>query len=130
MSKSTEAEEPQKETRVRYRNIEDGNAGYREGNVIVLDRPNERIEFPYHEQLWMVDKETHPLSKMQLAMVAYAADAALCRVLNQRHLNDGEWLNLGDKKRIAWVNKGPQKGTRGALYAYVMQALKPLGEDS
>ena len=113
---------------LRYRNIEDGNAGYREGDDIVLDRPNERVIRPYNDRVWMLDKDFRPLNRSQMAKVAFEADAALCKALNQPRLNDGEWLNLPDKKRIAWLERGPQKGVRGALYAHIMQALAPLGE--
>jgi hypothetical protein len=116
-----------KSKRVRYRNTETGEAGFREGDKIVLNRPNERVEMPYSDRTWMVDKDHRPLTDFQIAHVAFQADATLCAALNQKHINDGEWLNLRDAQRIAWIKEGPKKGVRAHLDRVITEALEPLG---
>lgn len=118
-----------KSKRVYYRHTQTGDLGYlaEDGEHIILDRPLERIERP-KDGNWELDKERRPLTKYQLAQIAFAADAQLCAALGQKNVNPGQWANLREQDRIKWIEHGPRKGIRRTLYAFVLEALKPLSE--
>lgn len=112
-----------------YRHTHTGDLAYlnEDGTKLIKDRPLERIEVPFNEEEWALDKDRRPLTKHQVARIAFEADAAMCAALNQREVNPGIWQNLKDKERIKWTEKGPAKGIRKRLYDFIIEALKPLG---
>lgn len=115
-----------------YRSTVTGDRGYlvEEDGVqyIDLDRPMEQVRRRYDAKEWMVDKDDRPLNVSQMAQIPFAADSALCRVLGYHHKHKGEWANLSDQQRIAWIQDGPETGVRRELYEAVMGAISQLGE--
>lgn len=115
-----------------FRSSRDGERGYlveRDGEMYVkLDRPNEEILRSYRaDGEWVPDVERRPLSHGQIAKVCFEADKELCRALGMYQFTKKTWLDLSDKERIAWMEKGPQKTPeRKALWSAIMMLLEPL----
>jgi hypothetical protein len=120
--------EPAVGTRVRSRN--DGQVGYIHprpdedggGLGVRLDRKQQTIIVPYSSAKWVVE-ERGPLTPMQMARVAYAADAALRAARGEYGVT--EWQDMREPARLKWLN-GPEAPDveRGRVYAAVMKALK------
>lgn len=117
-----------------YRSALNGDRGYRATDedgqdVIQLDRPNEIITRPYKPSEWKRDDDHRPLNRSHLGMVAFAADAKLCQVMGKRDDHEGDWGNLSNKQRIAWMEDGPKsEGVRRRMYEALMGAIAELGE--
>lgn len=117
-----------------YRSTLNGDRGYRAKDeagldVIQLDRPNEIITRPYKPSEWKRDDDHRPLNRSHLGRIAFTADAALCYAMGKRDDHEGDWNNLSNKQRIAWMEDGPSsEGTRRQLYEAVMAVIEPLGE--
>lgn len=124
--------DPEPRERVYYRNTMTGDRGYlvRRGgrDVIRLDRPNEEIIHTLSPAQWRVDKEHRPLTDMQLAQVAYAADERLCFFLGEHDPSRKDWIDLSDKERIRWMRKGapPDPRVRQVLWHKIMETLRPI----
>ena len=125
--------EPKPHERIWYRSQANGDLGYycRVGGVdhIRLNRPG----LPDTQGLkkfnggagWTKEAEHRPLTAHQLAHVAFAADAALCRYLGLHNLAGREWAALRDEDRIEWTENGPQKeAARIRLHNAIKDALQ------
>jgi len=78
----------------------------------------------FNEAEWIPEDPHKPkFSEIQIAMVSFEADKALCRQMGEVKKGRREWLNLSDDQRIKWMREGPQEPTRAALYAAIKGAM-------
>lgn len=122
--------DPAESERIWYRDIQKGDLGYlvrRNGKTMVrLDRPMEDLVRPFRKNVWQADKEHRPITRHQVAKVAFEADKALCKVLGLHDKARREWQDLPEDMRIAWVEKGPEdRLERTRVYRGMMAALSP-----
>lgn len=120
--------DPPDHERTYYRHTMTGDLGWlvrRDGkDYIKYDRPSHIMERPFRDQDWIAEREHRPLTRLQLAQVAFEADKRLCFFLGLHDQSRREWLSLKDEQRIAWSSAGPpNKGGRQELYQAVMAAL-------
>ncbi len=121
--------DPLPHERAFHRHSTTGDLGWlvrREGkDCIRLDRPAQEIVRPFRPDEWIVEREHRPLTKYQLAQVAFEADKKLCFFLGHHDLSRREWLALKDEPRIAFTNNGPGgKGPRQQLFNAIMSVLE------
>jgi hypothetical protein len=94
-----------------YRSKRDGQLGYmveRHGReMIKLDRPAQDLVEPFNSSMWEPVSADRPVTRQQVARIAFEADRALCRMLAIHGESRKEWIGLSDKDRIAWVANGP-----------------------
>jgi hypothetical protein len=93
-----------------YRRRSDGQLGYmveRHGReMIKLDRKHDEVE-PFSTAKWEPVSADRPISKAQVARIAFDADRALCKMLALHGEARKEWIGLSEQERIAWVSNGP-----------------------
>lgn len=92
---------------------------------IQLDRPNEEIVRTFNESEWIEEKSDLPMSRGQVAQVAFDADRALCRFNGWHDKSRREWASLTDQQRIAWMEEGPRETIRQRLWAAILGAMDP-----
>ena len=113
-----------------YRHRQDGNLGYlvqRQGRLYVrLDRPGDPAERPFHDAEWIAEEEVRPLTRMQVARVAFEADKMLCISFGLHKEGRAEWMNLRDDDRIAFMQEGPKDPKRSELWSVIIETLRPL----
>ena len=114
-----------------YRSTVDGELGYlveRDGKQFMkLNRPNEEVLRNYNEAAWTPLVEVRPLSKAALGRVCFEADLALCRALGIHAATQKTWIDLSDKQRIAWMERGPQNDpARRSLWQAIVMVMEPL----
>jgi len=113
-----------------YKRKSDGQLGYmvdQHGReAIRLDRPAQVIVEPYTDSKWEPVSAERPVTKAQVARIAFAADRALCLMLALHGEARKEWVGLSDKDRIEWVANGPPADPplRRAMYQAIL-ALFP-----
>lgn len=94
-----------------YKRKSDGQLGYMtEVNgreMIRLDRPNDPTAVVPYSEDWDPVSSDRPISKHQVAKIAFAADRALCLVLAKHAEAKEEWVGLTDAKRLKFVKEGP-----------------------
>lgn len=117
--------------RLYYRHRTTGDLGYLfelDGKqVIHLDRigDEEANLRPFIEQQWQPEEVRRPLTRHQLAIIAWDADKSLCRMLGQGHEARKEWLSLSDAARQQWIAFGPEDGSiRDRLFDSIQKALE------
>lgn len=114
-----------------YRNLTTGDRGFREGDLIRLDRPNDPNPWmDFCEGKWELEKEHRELTQMQIASVAFAADQALQQVLGMGRGKD--WTSVTDRNRVTWKKNGPGEDSadiRQLLYLSVLEALDEDGSN-
>jgi hypothetical protein len=108
------------------RNVHTGDRGYLvrvDGKERVRDENHARTfrDWPYKSGDWVEDNEARPLSRFAVAMVAFEADKALCKLSGDPGQSYREWPNLTPEQRIAWRDKGP---SGNPLRQKVFQAIK------
>ena len=127
--------EPLAHERQYYRSAETGDRGFliRKGGKdhIQLDRGT-RLDYEtarvFREGDWVQESPDKPrFSEMQIAMVCFDADKALCKQMGDVKKATRQWLNLGDDQRIKWMRDGPLEPTRRAVYDAVKKAMLALG---
>jgi len=98
--------DPAPHQRTWYSEASTGDRAYlvkRNGAVMVrLDRPMQDLVYPL-DRRWKPDRDARPLNMAQLAMVAFAADRELCRVLGQPRNGKETWLSLNETERADWI---------------------------
>lgn len=119
-----------------FRRITDGQRGFlirlvnEKGKLvdhIQLDRPSEVIRIKLSPGEWQPDSESRPFSLAQVAMVAFEADRALCRIIGRHDRAEQEWLGLKDEQRRAWMLQGPKDDPlRARMYYSIMSVLREL----
>lgn len=105
--------DPLEHERVWYRHKDTGDRGYavvRGGNpAIRFDRGMTVDQSSLEPGKWKLDTDKTPeFSAIQIAQICFEADKKLCWAMGLPELAKREWLDLSEKRRIAWVNKGPQ----------------------
>jgi hypothetical protein len=130
MAEASNYDPPEHERRY-YRNRNTHERAYlvRRGGEdhIRLDRTGQEITKKFQPHEWEEDREHRPVSRMQLATVAYAADLQLCQVIGLHHEARRVWGSLKDEERIAFKESGPKGApVRKRLYAAIMGALEGL----
>lgn len=120
--------DPDPHDRQWFRQARDGQLGWmvrRNGqDYIRLDRPQQEILRPYRKSEWIAEEEIRPMTRAQLAQVAFEADRALCRFLGDHGQAKAEWLSLRDEARRTWIEEGPSSRLeRRKLYQAIMIAL-------
>lgn len=127
--------DPPAQAREWFRHVQDGQLGWkviRAGKTMIkLDRVAQPIEMNYRETDWIAETEHRPLTRWQIAKVAFEADKALCIALGDVAGSKRQWLDLRDEARQRWIEKGPVGSTpearvRQGLFASVMLELAPL----
>jgi len=124
--------DPAPHERTYYRHALTGDLGWlvrRDGaEHILLDRPGQEIAKPFKPGEWTVEAEYRPLTRMQFAQVAFAADKALCLALGKHLLARREWLSMRDEDRIVFMQMGPRAGGgRQELFEAIMASLERYG---
>lgn len=115
-----------------YRSALNGDVGhlvFRDGKQYIrVNRPGDDVLRVFKPDQWIKEAEHRPLSIAQVAAVAFEADRALCRSIGLHGEAQQQWLNLPERKRIAWMQNGPptDQGPRRSLYEHVIAALAPL----
>lgn len=93
-----------------FKRRSDGQLGYlveRHGKeMIKLDRPAEDAVEPIGAR-WEPVSSDRPVSRQQVARIAFGADRDLCRMLALHGEARKEWASLTDRERINWVANGP-----------------------
>ena len=122
--------EPKPSERVYYRSSLDGQRAYvvrrNDQECLRLDRPGEELLRP-KDATWRLDTQTYPLTRHQLAKVAWVADKALCACIGEHQESKKEWLNTPERERIRFMKDGPDEGNiRDQLYSAIMDSLKDL----
>lgn len=114
--------------RVWYRHAQTGDRGYavkRLGkDAVRYDRPNvDDVSFELKN--WHKETDEVPqFSALAIAQVAYEADRKLCFHMGRFDLAKREWLEMTDKQRRTWVEKGPPGAPRAELYAKICEVLR------
>lgn len=127
-------EDPAPADRVFYYHTRTGDRGYlveRDGKEFIrYDRPGEEILRKFGDRDWKIDKDYRPLTKGNLAQIAFEADKKLCFFLGEHDHGKKEWLDLKDNERIDYVENGPTSSPeiRGELFDAIYDALKILSE--
>src|SRR5688572_20700004 len=70
------------------------------------DRPGDEILVDLTAE-WLLNQDTKPLTRIQLAKVAFVADRELCRAIGMHKLAAMQWANLSERARIRWMEQGP-----------------------
>jgi hypothetical protein len=110
--------DPPAHERAYYRDKDTGDLGYivRRGgtDVIRLDRPFQEIVATFTSSSgqplprWVPEVALKRLNDHQVGKVAFEADKQLCFSLGLHEEARKEWMNLTDKERIRFLNKGPK----------------------
>lgn len=113
-----------------YRDCVTADRGYlvrRNGvEMIKLDRPADNIVRPLSGHRWTIDKDVRPLSKHNVAQVAFVADRLLARFLGD-HADKRDWHELKQRERIEFMDKGPQDiRLRNLLFEDIMARCEPV----
>lgn len=124
---------PTPDERVWYRRASDGQKGYfcRRGgkDYILLDRPMEEVLLPFRKREWISDSQTRPLTKAQVAFIAFEADKAMCQVLGQFELARRDWQMLRDQERLDFIKDGPDAtGPRALQWRALMGYLSTISK--
>lgn len=122
--------EPLEAARVWHRHSLTGDRGYpvkRQGrDAMRYDRGPHIDQYSFDLNLWKleVDKVAE-FSAIQIAQVCFEADKKLCWAMGLPELSKREWLDMSEKRRIAWVGKGPLERDAGyARRARLYKAIK------
>jgi hypothetical protein len=99
--------------------MDDGTLG------VQLDRAAEKLVVPLSERNpteWVPDLRSS-LQPMQIARVSYGADRELRMARGEYGAK--EWMNLGERDRLAWMQGGPsdKDPDRRALYLAIVKVL-------
>lgn len=118
------------ETSKWYRHRQTGDRGrfFYEGVApfVQYDRPN-GAKLPFRESDWVEEVDAPPMSRGQIARVAFAADRQLLYFTAHYSKAKRDWAAQTDEERVEWIEKGPATGKdRKELFAAVMSALDPL----
>lgn len=115
----------------RVRSTNDGQVGYTferpaedgGGIGVKLDRKQQNIVLPWSKHKWVAE-ERGPLTPIQAARVAYAADAALRSVRGDYAVK--AWQDMREPDRLAWIAGLPAGADdeRKRVHAAVVKALK------
>jgi len=108
-----------------------GDLGYlvTEGGLqkVHLDRPMVANLIPYDTRRWAVEPERRPMTRYQLAAVAYDADQALCRSMGIQ-ASGKPWSLMTPDQRMEWRDHGPAPGNtrspRGKLWSSIMTGMR------
>ena len=119
------------EPREWYMRVPTGDRGYvvyiNGEKHVRLDRPNmpkDMITFPFSDAKWRAEVVNFPVTRMQLAEVAFSADVALCKVLSL-HKHKKKWFELSDHKKQLWAYNGPKSpDIRAGLWHSIMDRLE------
>ena len=111
--------------------VQSGEKGWivrRVGRVCVkLNRPSCDSTRPYRAVDWKPDLAHRPLSKIQIARIAFEADRQLLHEIGERVKSRRSWNALNEKQRSAWMDKGPARPKlRAELYERVTSLLKDV----
>jgi hypothetical protein len=94
------------------------------------DRPAGVNLLPYREGEWLDEDERRPLTRYQIASVAYEADKALCAALGLpgEHQGYRPWVSLTGDERQRWRDTGPEgpkaQGPRQHLWRTIMTGMQ------
>lgn len=129
--------DPEKDARVYYRRTCRDGSGERGWKVrrngrdmIRLDLPErgnpmeeEAAIRPFNPAEWSIEKDFRPLTRLQVAHIAFEMDKRLCLYLGLHDAARKEWISLKDEQRIAWRDKGPRNPKiRAIMWKKVMKA--------
>lgn len=98
----------------------------KEKSFIKLDRPMRETLLPFTKTQWLPVGEYRPMTRQQLAQVAFEADKKLCFFLGKQHRSRTDWASLSDEDRIEFVKNGPPGADRQRLFKANMKALGGL----
>lgn len=133
--------DPREHERKYVRHTTTGDLGYlvrRDGeDKVRLDRGPNEVIIDFRPNDWKEETTHYPMSRAQLAQVAFEADKKLCLYLGFHRLAKRNWLNLSEEDRIEFVKNGPCGKVEAAratkaqlkrqmLWAGVMSALADL----
>lgn len=121
------------ETQKYFRHRQTGDRGrlFYEGVAPFMqyDRPS-GAKIPYRENDWIEEVDAPPLSRGQIARIAFAADRQFLYFTASYAKAKREWTALTDDERIHWNEKGPGGKNvdpkRVELYQKIMATLDPL----
>lgn len=75
--------------------------------VIRLDRGKSEELVPYRDNIWQPVDSDRPVTRQQVARIAFDADRQLCKQLALHGEARIEWASLTDAARIKFVKDGP-----------------------
>lgn len=85
---------------------------------------------------WVREKAWRPVQRSQLAIAAFAIDAAICALFTHRKPND--WASLNDNDKSYFIQHGPRGLTRNnrehiemrqSIYDFVMTKLEDANKE-
>lgn len=102
-----------------YRNRFTGQIGYRiqddQGRDVISKEAEpgskDTTGFSYNLGDWVEDKRFSVYQRSQLAIAAFAADAALVALVT--HTRPKTWVELTEEKRVRFIEEGPESGVNG-----------------
>lgn len=109
-----------------YKRVSDGQLGWmvevNGKDVIRLDRGKSEELVPYRDSIWQPVDSDRPVTRQQVARIAFDADRQLCRQLALHGEARIEWASLTDKARISFVKDGPPADPpmRRKFYEHIM----------
>jgi hypothetical protein len=97
--------------------------------AIRLDRPHEETVFPITDR-WQLDRDHRPLTRAQVAMVAFEADRKLAFLLGIHDRSPKTWLDMTDDQRVAFIKHGPPGNppVRRLLFARITKLLGHIAQ--
>lgn len=114
-----------------FRHAQTGELGWvvgRDGKEMIrLDRgAHEELRVP-NDRDWIAKEDVRPITKAELARIAFAADHQYCIAMGLRELARKDWLSLGDEDRRIWLERGPKEPeTRRRLYLAITKVLEDI----
>lgn len=112
-----------------WRDMQTSDRGYRirrnGQDMIRLDRPNEEIIRPLTDR-WTIDRDLRPLTRHNIAQVAFLADRKLAFFLGD-HSDRRAWDELHEDERIKFMEDGPEDiRLRNLMFAAIMKICEPV----
>jgi hypothetical protein len=93
--------------------------------MIRMDRGEsvEELRVP-NDRDWIPKDDVRPITRAELARIAFAADHQYCIAMGLHDLAKKDWLSLSDQNRRIWIEKGPKEPpTRRLLYLAITRVL-------
>lgn len=120
--------DPKPTQREWYRHVMTGERGFRivrNGmDRVQVARQGENLDRPLDPREWTRETEQRPYSVAQIAQVAHAADAILCRHIGLYETARKKWADLTDEQKQRWYEGGPRHPKRQKLYRSIMDSFE------
>lgn len=94
---------------------------------VILSGRQGQAPIPYDPANWVDESAPRPMSLLQAAQIAWAADQKLMFFLGEHARSRKEWFSLREEDRAKFANEGPgAPPVRRLLWRCIMMATEPL----